>query len=84
MILGLEGTFHVPPISEVIKAVLEAARVTNPACRCVGVSVNTSRMSQQERVDYLGELERESGFHCTDPVAMGVETIADRLLEIQK
>ena len=81
-ILGLEGTFPVPPISEVIEAVLGAARVTNPACRCVGISVNTSKMSDEERIGYLDKLERESGFHCTDPVALGVETIADRLLEI--
>jgi uncharacterized NAD-dependent epimerase/dehydratase family protein len=84
MILGLEGTFPVPPIGEVIEAALKSARVTNPACRCVGISVNTSKLSNAERIDYLGELERESGFLCTDPVAMGVETIADRLLEIQE
>ena len=83
MILGLEDSFSVPPISDVIDRVLQAARITNPACRCVGVSVNTSRMSSEERAGYLDELERESGLHCTDPVAMGVETIVDRLMEIQ-
>ena len=94
MLLGLEDTFHVPPISDIIDTVLGAARVTNPACRCVGISVNTARMSNQQRTEYLGELERQSGagsrssvpcdLPCTDPVAMGTKIIADRLVEIEK
>ena len=83
-ILGLEGYYPVPPIHEVIDIVLAAARVTNPGCRCVGISVNTSRMTDAERDNYLADLERQAGLPCVDPIAIGVSRIADALVKINK
>lgn len=81
-ILGLEGCFPVPPIDEVIDMVVRAARVTNPDCACVGISVNTSTMTDDERNAYLADLESKYGLPCADPVATGMATIADALLEM--
>ena len=80
-LLGMEGSFRVPPIDEVIEMVLRAARVTNPDCVCSGISVNTSTMADDERTAYLADLASQSGLPCADPIATGMGTIADALLE---
>ena len=80
-ILGLERSFPVPPIREVIDIVLRAAHITNPDCRCIGISVNTSQMSDERRDSYLAELEDEAGLPCVDPIATGISRIADTLVE---
>ena len=82
-VLGLEGHFSVPPIDEAIDMVVHAARVTNPGCVCVGISVNTSTMTDGERESYLANLESKYGLPCADPVATGMSAIADALLEMK-
>ena len=81
-ILGLEGSFPVPPIEKVIGMVLLAARATNPDCVCAGISVNTSAMSAADRKAYLEDLENRYSLPCVDPIAIGMSRIADRLLEL--
>ena len=81
-ILGLEGKFPVPPMTEVIEVATRLAHVTNSACRCVGISVNTSKMSDEERSEYLQQLEQESGLPCVDPIATGMGRIADELVRL--
>ena len=76
-----EGFFPIPPINEVIGAVLLAARVTNSNCVCAGISVNTSNLSDAERRDYLDGLGEQSSLPCVDPVATGMAPIADFLQE---
>jgi len=80
-LLGMEGTFRVPPIDEVIDIVLQAARITNPDCVCVGISVNTSSMGDSDRAAYLADLEHKYGLPCGDPIATGMTAVADTLLE---
>ena len=82
-LLGMEGSFPVPPIDEVIEIALHAARVTNPDCVCAGISVNTSTMADSERTAYLADLENKYGLPCADPIATGMAAIADALLEIE-
>ncbi len=80
-ILGYEGNFPMPEIGEVIAQALTAARVTNPDCVCVGISVNTSRLDADARNGYLRNLEDEHEIPCVDPIAIGVGRLADALLE---
>ena len=82
-LLGMEGHFPVPPIDAVIDGVLRAARVTNTDCVCVGISVNTSVLADGERDTYLADLENKYGLPCADPIATGMATIADALLETE-
>ena len=83
-ILGLEGSFPVPPIEKVIGMVLLAARTTNPDCFCAGISVNTSAMNDDERTAFLTNLEKRYALPCADPIATGMSDIADHLLENSK
>jgi uncharacterized NAD-dependent epimerase/dehydratase family protein len=63
--------------------VLRAAHVTNPDCVCAGISVNSSALADSERKTFLADLEDKYGLPCADPIATGMATIADALLETQ-
>lgn len=67
------------PLPECIELHLNAARLTNARAVCVGLSFNTSRLSDGDRRDYLSRKEDELGLPCVDPVATGVATIVDVL-----
>lgn len=80
-ILGLEGSFAIPALEDVIDLVLTCARLTNPQCICAGISVNTSGFADKQRQEYLAELEAKHTLPCVDPLATGMARIADYLLE---
>lgn len=70
VILGLES-FALPSIEEVIDLTIRLGSRTNPAIRCVGVSLNTSRYSA-EAAEALMAAERERlGLPVADPIRGG-------------
>jgi len=73
--------FVPPGIDECIQLNLVLGRRTNPAIRCVGVSVNTSRLPAADRKPYLERLASETGLPCVDPVIDGCASIAKQLLD---
>ena len=73
--------FALPGISEVIERTTAIGRLTNPGIRCVGISLNTSKLKVDERDRALVRYAAESGLPCVDPLIGGVGPIADRLLE---
>jgi len=79
-VLGFPG-FEPPGIDECIQLNLVLGRRTNPAIRCVGVSVNTSRLPAADRNSYLERLAAETGLPCVDPVIDGCASIAKQLLD---
>jgi len=72
-------TYKLPDLQLCIDRNVEAAQLTNPAVRCVGVSVNTSAMDAGAARDYLRRTEDELGLPVVDPVRSGVGAIVDRL-----
>jgi uncharacterized NAD-dependent epimerase/dehydratase family protein len=77
---GTAGQFPFPELGEVIDDALRMARRVRPKCICVGVSVNTSKMSDLERDIYLSNLQNELGLPCIDPIATGMSPIANFML----
>jgi len=71
--------FPLPTLSDLIDLTITCGRLTNPEIQCVGISVNTSKLSDAARGEYLRKLSEETGLPCVDPVATGVEPIIDRL-----
>lgn len=71
--------FPVPDLALCIERNLEAARLTNPAVRCIGVSVNTDALDPGAARDFLRRTEDVLGLPCTDPVRTGVGPLVDRL-----
>ncbi len=72
--------YKLPDLKLCIDANVEAARLTNPAARCAGVSVNTAALDAAASRDYLRRTEDTLGLPCIDPVRTGVGAIVDRLL----
>jgi uncharacterized NAD-dependent epimerase/dehydratase family protein len=58
---------------------LSAARLTNPAVAFVGVSLNTSEMSEAEAEESLKKTSQSLGLPCVDPIRTGVDAIVSRL-----
>jgi len=64
-----------PTIGEVIERTVAIGRLTNPAIRCVGISVNTSGLPGGERTGYLQMLSDRYGLPCVDPMAGGTQAL---------
>ena len=69
--------FPLPSVSEVIERTIDIGRRTNPAIQCVGISVNTSRLSDSEAREYLAQLTAEHSLPATDPMRLGMAEIAN-------
>lgn len=79
---GIPGR-AVPSLAETLQRNLEAARLTSPDVRAVGVCLNTSRLERSDALKLCGRTEDLLGLPCTDPIAFGVEAIIDRLLCVE-
>jgi len=72
--------FPLPSIAALSERTIAIGSLTNPAIRCVGVSLNTSKIPALERAALIQNFERETGLPCVDPLIEGVGPIVDRLL----
>jgi uncharacterized NAD-dependent epimerase/dehydratase family protein len=70
----------IPDLQEAIRRYVEAARLTNPAVRCVGISINSSSLSDTAWDSYAKQLTQELGLPVADPMRGGVDNIAAALL----
>lgn len=75
---GLPG-YELPSLEALRDTALPLARVANPACDVVGVSVNTQHMSEDEAVSYLAEVEKRMGLPSVDPFRQGADRLMDAL-----
>lgn len=72
-------TVPMPDLQAVIDANIAAGRLTNPDIRCIGVSVNTSALSDGEADKLLQELEAKLGLPCVDAFRHGAARLVDAL-----
>ena len=72
--------FPIPDLRVVIEDYLRAGRLTNRAMRCVGLSINTSSLSDTDCADYFRRVTAELGLPVCDPVRTGVDVLAAALL----
>lgn len=73
---GREGilghpSYSVPGIEEAIDLVLQTGRRTNPAIRCAGVSLNTSKLDAASAERLLAEEGGRLGLAVADPIRGG-------------
>lgn len=73
----MRGLAHtvLPSIKETIALNLQAAKLTNPDVKVVGISVNTSPVTAAEGKKYCNELAAEFDLPCVDPVRDGTDNI---------
>ncbi|MEO0750782.1 MAG: N-acetyltransferase DgcN [Pseudomonadota bacterium] len=68
-----------PSLATLRDTALPLARVGNPACEVVGISINTQHMSDADARAYLAEVEAEMGLPTTDPYRYGSGKLVDAL-----
>ena len=75
---GLPG-YTLPTLEVLRDAALPLARVANPDCQVVGITVNTQHMTEDEALRYLAGVEDSMGLPAIDPFRQGADRLADAL-----
>jgi len=71
--------YTLPSLTDCIEMHILMGRRTNPAIRCVGISINTSGLAPTKRSGYLAERSRETGLPCVDPMLDGCGAIVRQI-----
>jgi uncharacterized NAD-dependent epimerase/dehydratase family protein len=74
--------YSLPSIEAVRDMALALARVANPACVAIGVSINTQAMSEADAKAYLADVEQRTGLPATDPFRFGAGKLVDAMLAV--
>jgi len=74
--------FQPPTLAQLRDTALVLARVANPACQVVGISVNTQHMGADQADNYLAGLEAEMGLPSVDPFRHGAARLVDALAAV--
>ena len=72
--------FPTPPLKVAIEHYLQAARLTNPHARMVGISFNTAALGDAERAHLFAATEQELGLPCFDPLKTPLNAVVERTL----
>ena len=72
-------SFELPSIEDTIDMTIRLGRRTNPAIRCAGVSLNTSRLGESEANELLATQSARLGLPTADPIRGGARF--DRLVD---
>jgi uncharacterized NAD-dependent epimerase/dehydratase family protein len=75
---GLPG-YALPKLEALRDMVLPIARIANPACQIVGISVNTQHLSEADALAYLAEVEGRMGLPAVDTFRQGAARLVDAL-----
>lgn len=71
--------YELPTLEQVRDTALPLARIANPDCQVVGISVNTQHMSEDEALAYLAQVEAAMGLPAVDPFRHGADRLAEAL-----
>ncbi|CUH78812.1 hypothetical protein TRM7557_02053 [Tritonibacter multivorans] len=71
--------YSVPSLQELADTALPLALRANPACKIVGISVNTQHLSEEEAVAYLAKVEEDMGLPAVDPYRHSAARLVDAL-----
>jgi uncharacterized NAD-dependent epimerase/dehydratase family protein len=75
--------YKLPKIEDCIALNLQHARLTNPKVKCVGVSLNTSKMTAKAAERALKSLADRLGMPVCDPSRTGVAPLVKKLAKIK-
>ncbi|SMX43173.1 N-acetyltransferase DgcN [Octadecabacter ascidiaceicola] len=71
--------YNLPSLEALRDAALMFARVVNPDCEVVGISVNTQHLTEAEANECLAEIETRMGLPAVDPFRHGAGRLVDAL-----
>ncbi len=70
----------IPELDVLARRYIEAAQLTNPDVRLVGVSLNTSSLDDEAAAAELARVEQQLGVPAFDPIRTSPEAVIDRML----
>ena len=73
--------YAIPPLDECMDTYLRMAKLTNPNVKFAGLSINTSKLSADDRRSYLDRLSEQMNLPCVDPIIDGSAAIARHLID---
>lgn len=78
---GMNGVEHfpLPALAQCVEAYEQAASLTNPSAKVIGVSLVTAGLSDQEADSLIAKTAEELKLPCIDPVRTGVQPLLDAL-----
>ena len=71
--------YGLPTLEELRDTALPLARVANPACEVVGISINTKGLGEAEAERFCRETEDRMGLPTVDPIRHGAGRLVDAL-----
>ncbi|MBX2825110.1 MAG: DUF1611 domain-containing protein [Gammaproteobacteria bacterium] len=71
--------YQLPSLEQLRDTALPLARVVNPACEVVGVSINTAALNDADAAALLSATEQRLGLPTTDPFRHGADKLVDAL-----
>ena len=74
--------FPIPTLADAMQQYTQAGRVTNRAIRCVGVSINSSTLSDAAWHAYAASVSNTLGVPVCDPMRGGMDVIAQALVAL--
>ena len=74
--------YELPSLEALQETALTLARVANPECKVVAVSINTKEMDEEVAKTYIDEVETRIGLPTTDPFRFGAGKLVDALATI--
>ena len=72
-------SYDLPSLEALRDMVLPIARIANPACEVVGISVNTQHLSEGDALACLADVETRMGLPTVDPFRQGAARLVDAL-----
>ncbi|MBB5514993.1 putative NAD-dependent epimerase/dehydratase family protein [Rubricella aquisinus] len=71
--------YKLPRLEDLRDVALTLARVVNPACEVVGISINTANLHEEAALEYLEATEKRMGLPTVDPFRQGAGRLVDAL-----
>lgn len=78
---GLPGR-AMPSLEDLRDLALRMAQIVNPACKVVGISINTQHLGDAEAVAYCAQVEARMGLPAVDPMRHGAGRLVDALEQV--
>jgi uncharacterized NAD-dependent epimerase/dehydratase family protein len=71
-----------PPLAEVMRRYLEAARLTNADARFVAISLNTSKRDEAAALAIAASTAAAHGLPVFDPLRFGIDAALDHIEDV--
>ncbi|MBA4758924.1 DUF1611 domain-containing protein [Sphingosinicella sp.] len=82
---AIYGYPHIPmpDLAEAIALYTQLGRLTNPAIACAGISINSSKMGEADRADWIARTADRLGLPVADPLRDGVDGFIQKMQAVR-